>query len=134
MAYIVVGKGRGFVKRPTPPTDINEQDLLWFEQTNPALNPNLGIWRTNVSGSWVSLYDKDRWQLASITVANDNDTVFTLPNFVTNPHLSEMQVLAYGEFAYGVDYTIDANTNILTYIPLHFALKQGDVIQLKYQY
>jgi hypothetical protein len=134
MAEIIVGQARAFIKAPTPPTGLNEDWFLWFEQTNPAINPNLGIWRTKVSGSWVSLYDKDRWKVAELTVANNNDTIFTIPDNIINPTLSQLHILQYGLFAHDVDYTISANSNILTFVPLHFALEAGDVIRFKYQY
>ena len=134
MAEIIVGQARAFIKAPTPPTGLNEDWFLWFEQTNPAINPKLGIWRTIVSGSWVSLYDKDRWKVTQYIVPNDNETVFTLPDNVVNPHLSQLHILEYGLFAYGIDYEVSPGSNILTYLPVHFALDKDDTIIFKYQY
>ncbi len=130
---INVGKARAVVSRPTPPDD---KTLIWHEQTQPTINPQIGILRVYswVLNEWLALQpDASNLIKEVLTVTTNGEQIFTLSTNVVKPELSHVQIIPGALLSYGEHFVVTGNTLIFD-SDNPFTLLVGDSIEIIYAY
>lgn len=128
---INVGKARAVVSRVTPPDD---QTLIWHRQTNPTVNPDIGIlyvydWNIN---EWTPLKETLNSQQRDVfTVTANGQTQFTLTETPIKAELSRVNTIPGALLEYQEHYTFAGN--IMT-LDLPYSLEIGEKVIVTYYF